>query len=757
MPIFNNISIDNRNHTISKPFILKNKTIEKFNSQYSIYENEVRFIDCVFENDFVLGNELNDEAYSILKTDLIFKNCIFNSKVYLDGIFCNGHIVFDNCSFNDKCVDGDYVLSITNSEIGIGIGIIRCNLLGGINLSATKIKSLGCQIFDTIIDNKDCYINLTKTYFGKELSIKISSIICKSINFENTALDTLQGSLQIGGSSFISSIEPEELSRKIFEKKINTSIDELYNLYTIYEKNVNNRNSIIIVKDDNYEFDNAFTEQIKEIFVGKEINNYYIKTKKEILNDDINIDKLTPIGNIVIGVKDDNLYYTIFAYDKFYCFNPINQTIEIIELQDYANIIFDFSDEELATCVFEYSKHISTFMIKATQGKKRYVAIYDSCQRFKIFRWNYIACSTPLVLSQAKVGLGLYFRQCEFLCPALDIRGLSCSDILFFEDIILNTKNVIAYELNAPNLVFRNVDYIINENSSNEFWINYEEDYNSNIKLSHSIIHNKLEIIDFFAHGCKDQEKFIIDLEFARIDNSLIFEYNGGTNSATLLIKSNNSKIKNLDLRSWGWNVITFEMGNCHFETLKLDGVQASSARKNSSFWKNMKTNLISSVTEGNILFLKTIENIFFKSDNSDWIKVWKYRNDLRIKQEHPRTFWLYYIWNRLFVNYGLHAWYLIIWLIIIMTIFDAVVLLRYHFSYEYSIINGFVEFLPVSFNTPIMDQLRETKTVTGSSIKDVLQEFFYSAWVTGYRVISYILFSVIIASFGGYFKGKNE
>lgn len=97
------ISIDNRNKTITKPFVLEHKTIVVFNSQYSTYENEVRFIDCIFEENVVLGDELKDEAFSVLETDLIFKNCIFQKKVILDGIRCKGHIVFDNCKFEDVC------------------------------------------------------------------------------------------------------------------------------------------------------------------------------------------------------------------------------------------------------------------------------------------------------------------------------------------------------------------------------------------------------------------------------------------------------------------------------------------------------------------------------------------------------------------------------------------------------------------------------------------------------------------------------
>lgn len=748
------ISIDNRNKTITKPFVLEHKTIVVFNSQYSTYENEVRFIDCIFEENVVLGDELKDEAFSVLETDLIFKNCIFQKKVILDGIRCKGHIVFDNCKFEDVCASGDNVLSITNAEIGIGIGIIRCILHGGINFSATTIKSIGCQIFETVIDNNECTINFTKAYFGRELSINRSTIICNNINFENTALDTLQGSIQVGGNSFVYMVEPEVLSKKIIKYTYNEDIEDAINIYSFFEFVLKDKAYLVIAKEDGCPFDNnnIIIEKVKSTYSDKGYVNVFIRNKNEI-----DTDNLTPIGNVVIGIKEDLLYYTIFANKQFHVYKSLESEDKIIGMDIYAKYIFDSIADKNISFQFDSSDHKATFMIRATLNEEKYIAIYDSNNQFKVYRWNFIQSNTPLVLSQAKVGLGLYCRQCEFVCPALDIRGIHSSDVIFFEDVRLETGNVIASEIVVPNFILRNVDYIIANNSVTGFWINNEDDFNSHIKLNNSKIANKLEIVDFLAHNQSEKEKFIIDLDFTVIDNVFTLEYNGGYNSAIMVIKTNNSIIHNLDLRSWNWDLIEFELTNCKFNTLRVDKTQASSVRSDSIFWKEMKSNIVSSIKEGNILFLKTVENIFYKSDNSDWIKVWKYRNNLRIKAEHPKTYWLHILWNRFFVNYGLHPWYLIVWLMITVILFDTFVWWKYNLSPQFVLINGFVEFLPVSFNSPIMEQLRDTQLETGHTIKETLKVFSYSSLVTAYRIISYILFSVIVAAFSGYFKGKNE
>ena len=60
-------NIDNRNKTIEKPYVYKNKTFEKFLCQYSVFENEVRFENCIFLEEVVLGDESKDQAYSGLR------------------------------------------------------------------------------------------------------------------------------------------------------------------------------------------------------------------------------------------------------------------------------------------------------------------------------------------------------------------------------------------------------------------------------------------------------------------------------------------------------------------------------------------------------------------------------------------------------------------------------------------------------------------------------------------------------------------
>lgn len=172
------INIDRKNKTIEKPFVYKDKSFGKFSCQYAIFENEVRFVKCIFEEDVVFGDEFNDEAFCTIKSDLIFDGCTFKKKVKLDGLQCAGHVVVKgNCKFeyNGRGQD-EFALSMSNARIEIGISISDSVFESGINFSAIHIEQIGCQLFNIRLNNPKAEIKFLSSYMGRELSINYSNI-----------------------------------------------------------------------------------------------------------------------------------------------------------------------------------------------------------------------------------------------------------------------------------------------------------------------------------------------------------------------------------------------------------------------------------------------------------------------------------------------------------------------------------------------------------------------------------------------------
>ena len=748
-------TINNRNKTIEKPYVYINKTYEDFLCQYSVFENEVRFEKCTFEKDVVFGDENNDEAFCTIKTDLVFDGCIFLNKVKLDGLQCYGHVVFKDCTFEYKSDKvGDYALSLSNAKIGTGIGILNTALNGGVNFSATNAALIGCQLSNVTINNELCDLNFVKAYLGRELSIKNSNIICNNICLENTAVDPIQGSIQIGGGGFVNAIGPETISQNAIRQIFSENISEFANIYSLFEIIINNKKYLIIAKEEiSPENDcNIVIQKIEDLAKDRGFDGILLRNR-----DEIETEFLVPMGNAVISCDEQLVVFTIFFDDLFYLYDVSNNRENQLSLDAFSRLLFGDVSDLNTNIIFEKSVHKSVPLIRAKSANRTsHIAIYDQYQNFKIFTWNYIKSNQKLDFNQVVVGCGLYIKQSELDSPGINLHGLVSKNELLFEDVIFNTYNIDASEINVLNFVFRNIDYKIGENFPG-YWTNNESKEFPGLNLESSIITNRLEISDLFVQCSSEIVSFLVNLEFVRVGNLLEFSYYGNGNNTLLKVNQNNTKIENWSVFCFNWNTISLETINCSFRSLKLDGIQVSSATAKDHLWKRLKKSIVEKICAGNVQFLKTVENIFYKADNREWKKIWKFRNNKRIEKEHPYLFPFHILFNKYVVNYGLSASYLIGWLLLMMIAFDLIVFKVYNLSGLYCAVNGFVEFLPVSFNSPIMEQLRDSESMNGHVVKDILSDFKYSALVTGYRVISYTLFSVLIASFGGYFKGKNQ
>ena len=136
--------------------------------------------------------------------------------------------------------------------------------------------------------------------------------------------------------------------------------------------------------------------------------------------------------------------------------------------------------------------------------------------------------------------------------------------------------------------------------------------------------------------------------------------------------------------------------------------------------------------------------------------KFWKLRNQMRLYRDYPKSAILHILSNKLLLNYGWSPWRIVIWLVVLIIAFDITACLCFGMEPLTSIVNGFVEFVPISFNEPIVEQLH------GVNSKDPkygppLLSLGYSALVTGYRLLSYTLLSVLIAAWAGYFRKRNQ
>ena len=755
----NKIKIDYRNRTIVDPCVFKGAPTEKLYfedvfCQYAVFENEVRFENCVFEEDVVFGDESIDEAFCVVKSDLIFDSCTFLKRVKLDGIQCYGHVIFkNNCSFEfgDETENIGDVLRITNAEIGIGIGIQDTSFKAGINLSATTIKQVGCQLVNVKFNNSKCGISFARSYFGRELSIRSSNIVCYGIDFNGVSVDSSQGTIQLGGNSYIKSIENQSIIADCVSTKSGLELKEYKRIASIYKVQDSPDSPLLFVN-----------ENVETLDKTAIINLFRFVTKIDdglkIVWIDENGDNtgLTPVGEILlIYDNEEHSCFSFFYHDCIYTINQKEQNVIIATSDDIAHAIFNvILSQEAQPLVYHYRNHRSVPMIYATTTLGDiYIAIYDLNHSYKIYKWNYIKCNMALDLSQTNVGSGLYIRQSEFSVTRIDIHSLKALHELLFEDIIFNINTLEASQLSVPTLRLNNIDFIYKE--ADDLFVNNPDDWDyKGINIDFSSIQNKMVLESISASNYNDS--FVIKSNFIFVNNVFLLRDIRHSLNSPVIIHLTNSKFNQIKFEDMQWGELQLETENISFEGLEIDH-EMPSFYDVAKLWNNR--NIIGRKDERDqkrkriypIHFFKQLDNMYEQYDSyGDQKKTWKLRNKMRIDRDHPFSATLRKSINFLLLNYGWSPWRIVLWLVGIIFIFDFATCQYFGMPFSTSIVNGFVEFLPVSFNKPIIDQLRW-------GLESNLTNIGYSALVTIYRMFSYLLLSILVAACAGYFRKKNQ
>lgn len=760
-------NINNRNKTIEKPYVYKNKTFGSFSCQYASFENEVRFENCIFNEDVVFGDESTDEAFCIIKTDLIFDGCVFLNKVKLDGLQCFGHVIFKgNCVFKYGDEEHfDYALSMSNAKVGIGISITDSNFNAGINLSAIHVDLVGCQFTNVKLNNPRSDINFSSSYFGKELSIKTSNIECFGIGFEAVSVNPTQGTIQLGGNSFIQydgetrGIESGELSQKFFEEKLGVSLQVNQKVASLYIKETISKKVVLIVKEkcDIREF-----QHVINIFKAITKDDSHLACIPII--DEIDNTDLSPVGDIhFFSDQASQHYISIFYLEALYLVNSLDDNhVRKYNYEEFAPYIFnDIFKDNIVPLTFKYRFHRGVPMLYATSPlNDLYIAIFDQLQSFKRYKWNYIKCDNVLDLSQASVGRGLYIRQSEFDIIRLDIHALHAYHEIFFEDVIFNMHSLDASQVRVPIMRFNNIDFVYKDISC--LMMNNPEDWmNCGINIDYSQITNKIEIKSITAN---QYEEFFIKANYIEVGN--ILKITDLQHGSQLKIQLMNSKIHQWVLNDINWKNILVETENIYFSGIEINGHKPEigeikkicSGKDKTIIGEETVSHKKQKVIKTSpIHFLKILDGIYEKYDlYESQRKLWKFRNRIRINRDYPKLAFVHIIINELLLNYGWSPWRIVYWLIAFISLFDILTWHYFGMDIYTSIVNGFVEFIPISFNEPIVEQLHGVNP-QDPKYGPPLLSFGYSALVTIYRLLSYTLLSVLIAAFAGYFRKKNQ
>lgn len=746
-------NIDNRNKTIEKPYVYKNKTFEKFLCQYSVFENEVRFENCIFLEEVVLGDESKDQAYCVIKSDLIFDGCTFKKKVKLDGLQCAGHVVIKgNCKFEYKGRGQDeFALSMSNAKIGIGVSLSDSVFESGINLSAINIEQVGCQFFNIRLNNPEAEIKFTSSYMGRELSINYSNIICKTIDFERTSVDSIHGSLQLRGKYY----DHKSIS-DILSQLVDAVIkpEQMEWVASLYKDITSNDFPLVVSFSDKLNYGEI--THIIETLTNGEINVFSDYHQVALFDPD----RYAITGDLIIL---DN-YIVLVANNRIYVSNEMSKEspIKIYNFDKYAHCVFsDIKlDKNENWDSFEISSHVGVPMIYATTtNTDKYIAIYDDNIGFKTYKWNYIECSAVSNMFQSQVGTGLYVGQSEFNVFSFDIHGLIAKNDIKFEDIVFRSKLLLASEIQTNNLTIHNVQFVFIPEKNN-FWINSPSDFNWGVDLRFAKVRNKVEISGINSINQLDKTSFSIIGNYMYVGTFMQLAIITDNSPSSRIL---NIELKNSVLNQWqcvgvdtsSWSIQT---ENIHFKDFKIDN-NWPLFKDIEHFWetgtiigsREMKKSLYP------IHFLREMDAILENFDRiEEQYKFWKLRNQMRLYRDYPKSAKLHILSNKLLLNYGWSTWRVVIWLVALIIAFDITTCLCFEMEPLTSIVNGFVEFVPISFNEPIVEQLHGVNP-NDPKYGPPLLSLGYSALVTGYRLLSYTLLSVLIAAWAGYFRKKNQ
>ncbi len=717
-----------------------------------MFENEVRFENCIFEEDVLFGDENTDQAFCTIKSDLVFDGCTFRKKVKLDGLQCSGHVVVKRCVFEyGGGIDNtEYVLSMANAKIGIGVSIEDSNFIAGINFSAMHVNQIGCQIFNSRVENPKCTISFLSSYMARELSINWSSIVCKNIDFERTSVDS-NGSIQFKGKFYYGKALFEVLCSLLNFKNEELEYKWLASIYRKYELQ-REENYIKICVDEEH---SHVTQMLKDILK----NNHMSFEETSCYPYDSNSVVNAIVGDLIcLNHLNGSIYYALFIGGTICIARCKGDVIDYVryDIEDYAPIIFkDLANfENVSIDRYYLSSHVGVPMVYATLSKEdKYIAIYDENIGWKIFKWNYIECEAVANVFLANVGTGLYVTQTIFNSYTFDIHGLHAENDIVLQDIIFNVKSLQANEIDAQNLMIDDVQFVCNNTKGGDMYINDSNADKWQLNVSNTQIANNMAIKSIVAINDVDGTYFTIQANHLIVEGCMnLFNISDNNDNKRLLINLQDSKINQVLCSSYDYKTWVVETENLQFDEFYLNG-----ERPNYKILKQMWTqrtfigNSDNSEKISPIHFFKQIDKLYEKHDNyDDQRKLWKLRNRMRILRDHKYSAWLRIPINVLVLNYGWSPWRIIIWLVLIIAYFDFKSWNCYGMDIETSIVNGFVEFLPVSFNKPIIDQLR-------TGVESNLDNIGYSELVTGYRMVSYFLLSILVAAFSGYFRKKNQ
>lgn len=748
-------SLNFRNKKVGNSLIYRNRKFEFVNCQYADFGENILFENCIFDETVVFGSELSNQAFCSIHKDLIFNNCIFKKQVLLDGVVCNAHIIFKNCKFNYKSKNiYDYALSISNANVKIGIELAECHFVGGINFSATIIERVGCLFHHTIIDNKECGLNFDSAEFGKEFSFVSCYVNCLSVSFDSTIVNKEHGHF-IWRGNFLYHISIGDIASYFIKEKTGLIVSEATPIESYWEIRQGDRRCLLCIKRQNF-IDTIPLLEAKSLLHS----GYHLQRIDEDKVDDfftknqISEERVLPVGDSIICKISDDVFCCVIYYNGIFIFKFLGNEGDIdftLKHNEYGTYLFkDTSLKE----GFELGYHCGVRKIEVTkQNKLKSLSIYTRNYGFNVYDWNYFKLQNNVQLSYSKVGCGLYIQQTEIFTPIFDISNISAEDNVKFEDVILRTTLFTATSINAKNIILSNIDFRVIDYNEN-IWRNDVNIQHRGIDLKFSFVKENLTIKDVLLHNCIDEcqdksVKFYIDMDFCHIGSLLQlegigFKYNSGTNDVyhpKLTINLNKAEAKQWICNIINWSCIKINIEDFVFNDMKINNLIPE--------FKTIKLLIrYGIVQDGYIQLLKRVENLHSHKlpNENEADKFWKYRYMLQLRKRHRWSFPIVNLWYKLILNYGLSCHRLLMLLFLLMVVFDLYVFYTFKVSIIKSVVWGVVVLSPINFEDNLVNSII---TIDNPS-------FLYSSVVVLYKACSYVLLAIIIATFGGFFKGHN-
>lgn len=747
--------LDLKHKIYSEPLTYSDTEFRCINCQYANISNLVKFQRCRFSGDVIWGDEINNEAYSRIESDMIFEDCVFFGKVFLDGIKCKGRISFIRCTFlYESQNNSDYALNLSNGVISLGIEMSYCHFKGGINLSGTNIKQVGCFFNHVTIDNINCSLCFNSTYLAKELCFISCNIICNSINLESTSLHE-QGHIIFRGQ-FMYADTIENLLFSIFKEQLLGH--KLIKVASLYEEKRGDDSHLAVLSVTGAPQPSIFFKDILSFKTAKYIDHVAESTGNSLI----------PIGELFLAELDDDLtavityckrtaYITIYGKDFDYIESSYKK-----EIQDYAGYIF--KDQQILAESLETGYHVgmTTISCKSTQGINLIAVQADNgmSQEFKVYEWNYFKLGLALSFPLSNIGNSFIIEQTEIKAPCIQMNDIFTKNFKC-QDLKLETTIWDLTCAKCDKMILNNIDIRTCDYPENVYFNSTSPACLRGINLSKSDIVCSLEICDVIFHNkldscldsCLKPIPYGIDLSFAKISkdivlNNVIYKYNYTAGYKYPLLNIN---LVHLNCLRFSYT------SNPYYKALfNVDDFEVTQFILN-GYIPNVREIKNLNFETPPCQLLKSLETYHFvHGSKTEAEQCWRYRNKLRIKRDHKKNFlsrFLHLFWNKYVVDYGLHTYPLVIILITFMVGFSLLINRVFGVPFWQSIMNSLVTVIPVSFNEEVLSTI---EPILHSDASEV-QRLLYSISIIVYRVISYILLAVLIASFGNFFKKVND